>query len=378
MRVCFIVSEYFEWGAYGGYGTITRSVAEGLVERGHEVFALVPRRTEVAKREQRDIELIAGVTVVAIPHSYPRRWIERLRYKIPCADLYVSTDPRFDSWMAMHVNPRAKHCIWLIDPMRFDEFWSLHADSHTTGSPDSRIAARAIFETLAWFGRRAVHRADAVISQTERLAREGARFFRTDHDVIFAPNPVALPDPPVEKDDHPLILFLGRFDRQKQPEVFFELARELPECEFVAAGRASDPELDRDLRRRYGAIENLQLPGLVTGPTKDELLRRTWILCNTSLREGLPRSIQEGLSYGTALLARVDPDRLVTRFGSHVPDGDFQSGLRHLLEDRRWEELGRAGRQHVANTYERKRVLDIHEAIYQAVVDSRDLSAVDL
>ena len=68
----------------------------------------------------------------------------------------------------------------------------------------------------------------------------------------------------------------------------------------------------------------------------------------------------------------------MTRFGSHVADGDFQSGLRHLLEDRRWEELGRAGRQYVANTYERKRVLDFHEAIYQAVVDSRDLSSTDL
>ena len=54
MRLCYVVSEYFKWGQFGGYGTIARAVAEGLVQRGHEVFALVPKRSEEAKRSQRD------------------------------------------------------------------------------------------------------------------------------------------------------------------------------------------------------------------------------------------------------------------------------------------------------------------------------------
>lgn len=376
MRVCFVVSEYFEWGAYGGYGTITRSVAEGLAERGHEIFALVPRRTEQAKREQRDIELIAGVTVVALPHSYLHRWRQPDLYRIPDADVYVSTDARFDSWMAMRRNPEARHCIWLIDPMRFEEFWMLHADSHTTGLPDRRVIARPIFEALAWFGRSAVRGADALMSQTRRWSNDGAHFYGVDREVVFAPNPIELPDLPIAKASEPLILFLGRFDRQKQPESFFELARRFPDYQFVAAGRASDPERDQELRRRYGSIENLQLPGLVTGADKDDLLRRAWVLCNTSLREGLPRSIQEGLSYGCALLAAVNPDELVSRFGVHSPDREFDQGLAHLVEGGRWESLGEAGRSAMDASNERSRALDRHEAIYRAVAAGRDLREV--
>ena len=372
MRVCFLVSEFFKWGAYGGYGTITRSVAEGLAERGHEVFALVPRRTEEAKREQRDIELIAGVTVVALPHSYWRRWRQSELYRISDADVYVSTDARFDSWMAMRRNPEARHCIWLIDPMRFEEFWMLHADSRTTGLPNRRVIARPIFETLAWFGRSAVRRADALTSQTRRWSDDGAEFYGVDREVVFAPNPIELPDRPIAKASQPLVLFLGRFDRQKQPETFFELARRFPEYQFVAAGQASDPERDQDLRRRYGSIENLQLPGLVTGADKDGLLRRAWVLCNTSLREGLPRSIQEGLSYGCALLAAVNPDGLVSRFGVHTPSREFDEGLEHLVTDGRWQSLGEAGRTAIHESNERSRALDRHEAIYRAVADGRD------
>ena len=366
MRICYIVSEYFRWGQYGGYGTITRAVAEGLARRGHEVSALVTRRSEQAKREQPDQESVEGVSVLAVPHSYVERWRRRSIYRRPRADLYVSIDARFDSWMALRQNPEARHCIWLIDPMTFDEFWELHAD--TEGGP-GKLASRVIFNGLQWFGRRAARRADVLVSQTRRWTEEGAAFYGAAGPARFAPNAVELPDGPITKAERPLVLFLGRFDRQKQPEAYFELAAAMPELDFVAAGAATDPERDRELRERWAGVPNLELPGVVTGAEKDALLRRAWILCNTSLREGLPMSVQEALSYGCAILAAVDPDELVSRFGYHAGDREFERGLRALLDGQRWRELGRAGREHVEATNATERALDIHEAIYRELIE---------
>lgn len=371
MRVCFIVSEYFRWGAYGGYGTITRSVAEGLVDRGHEVSALVPRRTQEAKRSQPDVEVVDGVTVFALPHSYLKRISSRGTYRKPAAEVFVSTDARFDSWMAMRMNPDSAHCIWLIDPMTFSDYWERHADRATNGWRRSRTASQLVFNGLDAFGRRAIAQADLVTSQTKYMAEHGAEFFGLDFSPRFAPNPIRLPAGPVDKAETPSVLFLGRFDRQKQPERFFDLAAAFPEVRFVAAGQASDPDRDRDLRRKYSEIDNLEMPGLVTGEAKDRLLRESWILCNTSLREGLPRSFQEALAYECALLAEVDPDGLVSRYGTRVRDGRFDLGLNELLADNQWREKGRAGRLYLSETNERERALDVHEEIYEELTNVR-------
>lgn len=357
-----MVAEWFAWGQYGGYGTITRALAEGLAGRGHEVFALVVKKTPEARRQQRELERISGVTVVGLPHSYPGRLRRRDLYRLPHADVYVGVDARFDAWLAMHLAPAARHAIWLLDPMDFATYWSQHRRDPAAARPGEKLATRLAFEGLGLFARSALRRADALWSQRRQpaprtLALAGSRPLR------FAPNPVDVPPGPVLKAERPLVLFLGRFDWQKQPEAFLALARALPDVDFVAAGASADPRRDAELRTRGATLPNLALPGVVAGADKERLLARAWILCNTSLREGLPRSFQEALAAECALLAAVDPDGLVSRFGYHARERDFERGLRALLEGDRWRELGRAGRRAILETHERERALDIHESL---------------
>ena len=368
MRICYVVSEYFKWGQFGGYGTIARAVAEGLALRGHEVFALVPKRTDEAKRSQRDLELIEGVTVVSLPHSYLRRVWDRHRYRLPQADLYINVDPRFDSWMAMQTNPQARHCIWFIDPMTFDTFWRQHYEDPERAGAVDKLRTGAAFTALQVFGRLAVRRADRLLSQPQQIEDRVREVFGATSPITFLPNAVPVPEGSIDKAERPLVLFLGRFDWQKQPETFFALAKEHPEIDFVAAGAASDPERDASLRARYADVPNLQLPGVVTGDEKDALLRRAWILCNTSLREGLPKSFQEALAYRCAILAAVDPDQYASRFGLYVPQREFASGLREMITSGKWRDAGAIGREYIVATHERERALDAHEAVYRAIL----------
>ena len=70
----------------------------------------------------------------------------------------------------------------------------------------------------------------------------------------------------------------------------------------------------QELRRRFGGLPNLEMPGFVdqfAGTGLSDLLGESWILVNTAEREGLPTSFLEAFAHGCAILSRVNPDNLV-------------------------------------------------------------------
>jgi glycosyltransferase involved in cell wall biosynthesis len=374
MRICFIVSEVFAWGSFGGYGTITRSLAEALASAGHDVSALVPKRTNEAKLHQSDVEVLGNLTVFAVPHSYLRRLLRPRIYRLPQADVFIAVDPRFDAFMASVVNPNARHVIWFIDPMTFNDYWHRHAEHADSPRALSRGKEAAIFYVLRFFGWLAVRRADVLMAQREDIAPIRAFPGVRKRSIVDAPNTIEIPSDPIVKSDRPTILFLGRFDRQKQPEQFFRIAQELPEYRFVAAGAASSAERDRELRDTYGNVENLELVGLVAGEQKERLLRESWVLCNTSLREGLPRSFHEALSYGCAIASRVDPDGLVSRYG-RVVDDSFKNAIDDLIKSDEWRKLGEQGRRHVKDRHGVDVALRRHLELLAELYEDRPVSA---
>jgi glycosyltransferase involved in cell wall biosynthesis len=156
--------------------------------------------------------------------------------------------------------------------------------------------------------------------------------------------------------------FLGRFDGEKNPERFFELAERLSEVNFVAAGKSHDKSRDRQLRKKYHH-SNLVLPGHITGSEKNQLLESSWILVNTSVSECLPVSFLEAASAGCAILSRHDPDEFASKFGYHVNE-DYVEGLEWLLDGDRWRDKGKLGRAYVARNHEYNSVIDQHIQVY--------------
>ncbi len=137
---------------------------------------------------------------------------------------------------------------------------------------------------------------------------------------------------------------------------------------FLAAGRARDPDFEQELRQRYGSVPNLQLLGFVDQFESAKLyalLSQSWILVNTSVREGLPTSFLEALANKCALLSSVDPGGVTREYGEFVTDDDFAAGLSKLLRDDAWLAKGEAGWTYVNRTFELQAVLDRHLEAYQ-------------
>jgi glycosyltransferase involved in cell wall biosynthesis len=225
-----------------------------------------------------------------------------------------------------------------------------------------------LYEASPWV-KQAVRRADAVLTPAPtELHPRIARLYGADVEPEFVPYPVDLPGTAPRKAERPLILFVGRFDRRKRLELFFDLAVQFPQLDFAAVGRAHDPAYDRHLRERYGAIANLDLPGFVPRFGQPGILdyyERAWILVNTAAREGLPYTFMEAAAFGVAILSGVDPERFASRFGCHAQDGDFAAALRWLLEGDRWRALGQSAAAYVAETWSEEASVRRHLEVYR-------------
>jgi glycosyltransferase involved in cell wall biosynthesis len=132
----------------------------------------------------------------------------------------------------------------------------------------------------------------------------------------WLPNPIPIPEvDPTEQSARPSLLFLGRLDPVKRPWIAFELARRHPDVDFLIAGNSHFEDVMAPWISRYRSLPNLKFHGHIDGEAKDSLLRQCWGLLNTSIHEGEPVSFLEAFSYGKCVIACLDLDRHVSRFG---------------------------------------------------------------
>jgi glycosyltransferase involved in cell wall biosynthesis len=361
MRICLISVEIFAWGKAGGFGRATRTIGRELVKRGVETSAVVPRR-----RGQGPIEVLDGITVFGFDRSRPWRAAGLLR---DCdADIYHSQEPSFATYLARRVMPGRNHVVTLRDPRELSD-WLTELRSPSLNA--LQVLANCLYEDNPLV-RRSVRRADAVFCAAEHLRSKAARKYRLGTLPPLLPTPVAVPVR-VRKSERPTVCFLARWDRRKRPELFLDLARQFPEVQFTAIGRARDRQFDASLRERYAYLPNLEMPGHLDpfeSPRLSAILSESWILVNTATREGLPNAFLEAGAHGCAVLSALDPGGFTSHFGYHVRDGDFVRGLRALLQGDRWRECGEAARAWVRENYEQELAIEQHLAVYRELLSA--------
>ena len=364
MKVCFLVSEFFAWGKYGGYGTATRVVTTELARRGFEVTVMTP-----ARGRQPPLEVVDGVTVCSYPASALGTQLQLLR---ECdADVYHSQEPSLSTWLARKAAPGRAHVVTCRDT-RVREDWLIEMRSWLLDG-SFRTLLTYPYENNPLVSR-AVRAAHAVYCPNEFSRPVAQRKYGLSRLPGFLPSPIRTPEVPIEKAKEPTVCYVGRWDRRKRPELFFELARSFPAVRFVAMGQARTSARTAALRRRYAGMKNLETPGFVDQFSSirfQQILSESWILVNTALREGLPRSFLEAASFKCAILSRVDPDGFASSFGRRVDDDDFAKGLSSLLEQDAWRERGEAASEYVSGKYGLEQSVMQHIEVYQNLVQGR-------
>jgi len=101
----------------------------------------------------------------------------------------------------------------------------------------------------------------------------------------------------------------------------------------------------------------------VTEEEKNRILDRSWILLNTSVREGLPITFLEAAAHGVSIIAPVDPDEYASKFGTFVPNGDFVGAIRQSVRQEDFRTSGQKGYEHVRRVHETNHVIQLHAEI---------------
>jgi len=167
---------------------------------------------------------------------------------------------------------------------------------------------------------------------------------------------------PSGKHPTPRVIAIGRLDPVKRPWLVVEVARAMPDVEFVMLGRLyTNNPLGFNFSDATAIPPNVRLFGHVEGAKKRALIESSWMLLSTAIHEGLPFNYVEALQGGLPIVATHNAERIAERFGIYVGNFPKNSGfeavpylvqaIRHLVANEPLRrQLGEAGRAWVAQT----------------------------
>ena len=364
MKICFVVSQIFAYGKYGGFGSLARTIGKELVKKGIDVSVVVPLR-----KNQKPIEKLDGMTIYGFKPSHCL-FVKKL-YKLTNSDIYHSQEPSFGTYLAMKSMPSRKHIITCQDPRDKHDWEIFH--KYWTSSKKITFPLSYIYEHN-YFNNQSVRIADAVFCQAKFVIPKAKKIYKLSKDPEFLPNPISIPERQLSKSVNPTVSFVGRLDIIKRPELFCLLAKQFPNVKFLLLGKSHDEKYDNYLKEKFGRIPNLEMVGFVDKFSSYEkfsnILEKSWILINTSVRECLPMCFLEAAAHKCAILSGTeqDPDDFAKSFGCYVKNDDYAKGLEFLLENNRWKNLGETGYEYVKKTHELNSVIDNHISIYEKLL----------
>jgi len=356
LRVCLVSTEIFAWGKYGGFGRATRIIGRELVERGVQVTAIVPRRAG-----QKPVETLDGIRVLGF--RFPNLNEVRKCFQEADADIYHSQEPSLSTYLGMKAMPDRKHVVTFRDPRSASD-WLTEIRFPSLNS--AQVIANWLYEDN-FLVRNAVQHSDGNYAAANMLIPLAQSKYRLTQPPEFLPTPVVIPKS-VRKAEQPTVCFVSRWDRRKRPHLFFELAKKFPDVRFLAAGQSRDKNWESFLRSEYGPLANVHIYGFVDqfeNDTISEILGKSWILVNTSAREGLPNAFVEAAVHRCAILSEQDPDGFASNFGYHARSGDFDVGLNTLLDRDLWKLKGELGYEHAKAVFALEKAIDRHLVLYR-------------
>lgn len=168
--------------------------------------------------------------------------------------------------------------------------------------------------------------ADRVIVLSEEWFEYFAAHICDRDKITILHNGVELPSEPCDPSSQRNVLFLGRLEALKCPEVLLRASSEalsrFPDMKIFFGG---DGHMERYqmIAEDLGISDRCEFLGWISGSDKERLFTRSGIYCLPSKYEGMPMSLLEAMAHGIPVIA--------TRVGG-IP-GVIENGISGLLMD---------------------------------------------
>jgi glycosyltransferase involved in cell wall biosynthesis len=159
-----------------------------------------------------------------------------------------------------------------------------------------------------------LRRADLVLTQSALQQQMLRRNYRRDSKVVPAIGGMIGRRLTREQRDIDA-LWVANLRPLKRPEMFIELARELPHLRFHMIGGAWDGLVDyfNSVREKAAACPNIHFHGSVSYHEVNSYFERTRVFVNTSEIEGFPNTYLQAWGHGVPVVTFLDPDNLIAQ-----------------------------------------------------------------
>jgi glycosyltransferase involved in cell wall biosynthesis len=158
-----------------------------------------------------------------------------------------------------------------------------------------------------WLYRRGIARMDRIVVQNRAQLEACRRVF--GREAVLIPSGY---EPPARRSTGDEVLWVGRLQQGKRPELALEVARRLPHRRFVLVGGATHgdgalpPGFTEALRTRAAALGNVEMTGFLPLEDVERRFDRARVLLNTSVYEGMPNTFLQAWARGVPTVATVD------------------------------------------------------------------------
>ncbi|MGL5052267.1 MAG: glycosyltransferase [Cetobacterium sp.] len=336
IKVGLLVEEFYDkdLGGYGGYGILAREyIAKYIPNSEIEIEVIIGSSSKKEiKKIQRD-----GISIHYLPKNCSSKFdidfiylnMVKKFFKEQDFDIYLSIEMSKIAYEVMKREINKKLILWVQDPRPIYD-WEEIKSVPMSNEYDSYINYYSKWENRIQnlLGKLYKENRLTLISQGNFLKKKAIDLYKLpkDIEILYFPNPVAINDNFDITQKKNSVLFLGRLTPVKRPWIYFELAKKFPLNTFYVCGQGT--EIDKIIDN-YKEVENLKFMGHVSGEKKDNLLRESKILVNTSIHEAIPVSFLEAISYGLKILSCQNPDD-ITRKNGYFTETILGEGLDKL------------------------------------------------
>lgn len=222
--------------------------------------------------------------------------------------------------------------------------------------------------------------ADRVVVLSEEWRDYFAENVCDSEKIVVVHNGVKVPAEPCSPWSQQDILFLGRLDARKSPDVLLRASRQVLERfpgTKVVFGGDGEVEKNKALAEELGIANHCEFHGWVSGAEREGLFARAAVYCLPSKNEGLPMSVLEAMARGIPTVAtpvggvpQVIEDG-VSGFLVDVDDVDALSDRLNILLDKPGlrENVGAASRNTVTRLFNVGGSIKQLLALYRALHD---------
>lgn len=188
-------------------------------------------------------------------------------------------------------------------------------------------------------------------------------------------NAVPVPKESCSPCSHQDVLFLGRLDARKSPDVLLRASRKMlnehPDARLLFGG---DGFTDRyvTLSEELGISRQCEFLGWVTGSEKENLFKRAGVYCLPSKNEGMPMSVLEAMAHGIPTIATPVggvPQIINDGFNGFIMPVDDEDTLSSILcnladSPHLRSEIGASGRETILNYFSIERNIETLKQLY--------------